>query len=346
MGNGASILACAAYDTGTNTTMRMLLNFALDWTDVSTITSAILTIHSGNVYAYFNPTVSIQRNTSSWSEGTYVDGTLGLSDGNAVNWGNKPSVTEYGAVTWNPGVTHSSWCSVDITNIVKAWAPSATVTGGGDESPYGITIKAATEGIRNNNWDASTKDASGNYGAYITLTYNDSPDVSSIDDWQEITGDYYPWKYYANLYDGQCKVWDKGLQVNPLNDQAVEPSNDCFASLIELKALREVIPMGTILPLALQRIDNNSNQITYYKSYTAGDTVTTAAGYRKFEPGGTFSKFGVTWSGAAQQYTTFFDDDCNACYPDGFHFGIVDHRNNMVFESDKESGYVTMSGGL
>jgi len=148
---------------------------------------------------------------------------------------------------------------------------------------------------------------------------------------------------FTDAYEGEC-ILTSGYMPLTISDSALAPSNDCHASIIEARVLQEICPANTILPLALQRIDNDSNQIYYHKTFTSNDTTTTSAGFRQFEPGGFFSKFNVTWSGATNQYTTFFPTDCANCYPDGFNFGVVDQDNNMVFQSDAVNGNCNFGG--
>jgi len=144
----------------------------------------------------------------------------------------------------------------------------------------------------------------------------------------------------VNVYSAEC-LGVSGYISAPINDKSLDPQNDCYASLVEIKTLQELVPANKILPLGLQRIDNNNSQILYDMYYDSDDTITTPSGYRKFEPGGFFSKYTVTWTGSpSTYYTTFFPNDCANCYPDGFSFAILDQNNNMLYQSDQTSDSV------
>lgn len=128
------------------------------------------------------------------------------------------------------------------------------------------------------------------------------------------------------------------MEGKVISDTILESQNDCYASVVEVGAFKEIIGRGTIKPLVLQRIDNNNLQITYHHVPEADEMEDTDSGFVKFEPGGFFRKFAVSYSGASSTYTKFYDDDCSNCYPDGFNFGIVDHNNSLILSRDSTSG--------
>lgn len=131
-----------------------------------------------------------------------------------------------------------------------------------------------------------------------------------------------------------------------ISDRVIEPQNDCHASVIEVGAFKEILGVDTIRQLALQRVDNNNLQITYHHEPEASETVTTDNGFRKFEPGGFFRRFTLTYSGANSSFNKFFDDDCSNCYPTAFHFGVMDQNNNLMYRTTNSSGTVTRTVGL
>lgn len=166
--------------------------------------------------------------------------------------------------------------------------------------------------------------------------------------------------WYGSVFDGQPPNDGWAFQCDPnyqpgdlpfitssapgimhgsvISDRVLEPQNDCFASIVEIGAYKEILPRDTVKPLALQRIDNNNLQITYSHAVDSGEMETTEEGYRKYEPGGFFRRFSINWSGASSTYTKFYDSDCANCYPDGFALGVVDQHNNLVYSSDSSSG--------
>jgi len=129
--------------------------------------------------------------------------------------------------------------------------------------------------------------------------------------------------------------YSEGIEID---DRTQKPNNDCYASAVEISASKEIITRDTIKPLALQRIDNNNLQITYYHQAQASETITTSGGFRSFEPGGLFRNITLNYSGAGSSYTKFFDTDCTNCYPDSFNFGVSDQNNTLIYSSDSSSG--------
>ena len=163
--------------------------------------------------------------------------------------------------------------------------------------------------------------------------------------------------YYGNIYDllPAADLWDLqcdptypgGVIYNaPIDDKNLGRGNDCFASIVEINALKEIMPVDNILPLGLQRIDNNSSQIKYFHTADPVETTTTSDGFRKFEPGGFFRRFSVTYTGAATTYTKFFANDCTNCYPDGFNFGIMDQVNNLIVSDYNDTDTVNADAHL
>ena len=154
-------------------TLRSLLQFTLNWTGVYGITKAELKIvTSPSNYHGVKTTdpIYVRRNTSSWSEGTRGSDEVWYAD-NAVEWDNKPSTTTTGQASHTPSSSNSSTRTIDITNIVKAWAPTS-IPGGGGASNYGITLLQQSEASGNYTEFQSRE---GGTDAYILLTYVDTP---------------------------------------------------------------------------------------------------------------------------------------------------------------------------
>lgn len=169
--------------------------------------------------------------------------------------------------------------------------------------------------------------------------------ISNVYSWHGTNFDEDPpidlWEYECNpdyVQGSIPSIPGKARMKEPINDRTLEPANDCHASIIEVGAYKEIIPLDNVKYLALQRIDNNNRQIRYTYNPVAGKTFTTDSGYRKFEPGSLFRKMRLTWSGAGTAYTKFFDDDCDGCFPDGFNLGIMDQNNSLVLATDSTSG--------
>lgn len=151
------------------------------------------------------------------------------------------------------------------------------------------------------------------------------------------------WDYQCNpdyVAGGDSFFGSKtGIMKNSeINDRVLEAANDCNASIVEVGAMQEIIGKDTIRPLAMQKIDNNNLQITYTHTPETWETRTATNGQRKFEPGTFFRNIIIDYSGASSNYTKFFNKDCTNCYPDGFHFGVLDNDQNVVYMSDNSSG--------
>lgn len=181
---------------------RSLIQFTTDFSDVASITSAVLTLKSsrsndGTVGGYArgahgtfsSTTMQIDRVTGVWSAGTYGNDEI-FNGSNAVEWSNKPTSTTTGRATVaTPSSRPSSPTNltVDITDIVRAWAP-ATVTGGGATTNYGIQLKSNEEGSGSDNayyefysQEGGSSGISGAVAPFITLTYTETTSVPPVD---------------------------------------------------------------------------------------------------------------------------------------------------------------------
>jgi len=211
---------------------RSFIQFTTDFSDVASITSAVLTLKSarandGTVNGYlrdehgtfYATTMQVDRVTGSWSAGTAGNDEL-VSSGNALEWETMPSVTTTGRATVaTPSSRPASPTNltVDITDIVRAWAP-ATVTGGGAATNYGIRLKSSEESISSTlplssgensalgidfawyefySQEGGASGISGAVAPFITLTYTETtstppPDPEEPPDEGGGTGTFYP----------------------------------------------------------------------------------------------------------------------------------------------------------
>ena len=174
---------------------RSYIQFTTDFSDVASITSAVLTLKSarandGTVGGYTRSahgtfsatTMQIDRVTGTWSAGTYGNDEI-FYGANALEWSNKPASTTTGRATVSTPSSRPSSptnLTVDITDIVRAWAP-ATVTGGGAAANYGIQLKSNEEGAGSDNaWyefysqEGGASGISGAVAPFITLTYTET----------------------------------------------------------------------------------------------------------------------------------------------------------------------------
>jgi hypothetical protein len=163
-------------------TLRSLVQFNLDFSDVTSITSATLYLttarsNDGTVSGYVrdahgtfaSAAMHISRVTSAWTEGTYGNDET-FNGSNSVEWSNQPSTTVEDRVSFTSRSSRPSTPTedvIDITGIVTDWFNGAT--------NYGIQIKYQTESTsRFTEWYSREGDAStisGAVGPYIVLEY-------------------------------------------------------------------------------------------------------------------------------------------------------------------------------
>ena len=197
---------------------RSYIQFTTDFSDVESITSAVLTLKSARVTdgtvggytrsghgTFYATTMQIDRVTASWNAGTRGNDEIFYGD-NSLEWSNKPASTTTGRATVSTPSSRPSSptnLTVDITTIVRAWAP-ATVTGGGAAANYGIQLKSSEEGSGSDNaWyefysqEGGASGISGAVAPFITLTYTEitstpPPDPEEPPDEGGGTGTFYP----------------------------------------------------------------------------------------------------------------------------------------------------------
>ena len=174
VGAGADDHLPVGKGTGSTTPVRSLLKFNLDWTGVATITSAQLKVYRTSYHgSIVSPSFYIKRVTSTWSEGTRGSDEAWYAD-NAVEWSNQPSTTSTDHVQETSAA--SGWNTYDITDIVKAWAPTS-IPGGGNQTNYGIMLKYSSANSSTNDEVAGhyaefeSREHSSGHDPYILLTY-------------------------------------------------------------------------------------------------------------------------------------------------------------------------------
>src|SRR5262245_47510434 len=124
-------------------TFRSALVFTLDFSGMKQIQSAVLNlVTSTQVHLGFSstPDFYVQRCTAGWTANgasSSVDGGSGWSTSPTV-WPGPPS-TATGRASKRAPTGETANLTVDITAIVKAWAP-ATVDGGGGQPNYGVLL--------------------------------------------------------------------------------------------------------------------------------------------------------------------------------------------------------------
>lgn len=119
-------------------TYRAAVKFqTIPWTKVRAIKSATLGLRTTTqVRVGFgsSPKLEVRRATSNWSEGS----SSSPSSGNSVVWPG-PNTTTTGAKTSAMPTGQDAEKSIDITALVRAWAPVSA--GGSGASQYGIVLR-------------------------------------------------------------------------------------------------------------------------------------------------------------------------------------------------------------
>lgn len=157
-------------------TFRGVVRFALDWTNVRRINSARLYMRtSSQVHVGFSsaPDIYVRRATTSWNPNS---GQSGADSGGGPGWSTSPvvypgpSTTTAGQASKRMPTAESTWTDVDITAIVRAWAPLA-IEGGTYQANYGVVLLGVASG------DVSEVQSSKSvYAPYIVLDYaSDAP---------------------------------------------------------------------------------------------------------------------------------------------------------------------------
>jgi hypothetical protein len=189
LGQGAGDNVAVGYISSTGWLLRGLMEFNLDFSGVTAITSATLYVQAYNRPGQNNTIwemgsgMDIYRNTSAWSEGTRGADGVWYST-NAVTWANKPAYTSTGfkriTTAQIPNATPDlgDVYALDVTDIVRSWAP-VTVTGGSGSANHGITLKMVSETSANGGGvefrtkeDSAINGGSSYAGAFIVLTYD------------------------------------------------------------------------------------------------------------------------------------------------------------------------------
>lgn len=162
LGNGAEQhLPVGMHSSGN--LFRALLHFALDFSDVVTITAATLHLKStSQVHIAFgsSPTIRVKRLTSAFTGSGGSEGTWSSSAN--PDWGSQPgSTTTDQSGADNVGSSESAWSTTNIVSILNYWL------GGGTN--YGILVKADSEASTADSWEFYSRNSS--YDPYITITY-------------------------------------------------------------------------------------------------------------------------------------------------------------------------------
>jgi hypothetical protein len=154
------------------------VQFGLDWTNVANIVSATLNYYTDEFTsfglagepgimpqpgAHDSPLIGVYRLTSAFTVGNNTDTHFDSSDYTG------PAHTTSGGKNGHPSKAPDVLNHLDITSIVKAWAPS-TVAGGGKATNHGILIKGSSDTTANISLWSSKHTGGGGVSERMTIT--------------------------------------------------------------------------------------------------------------------------------------------------------------------------------
>jgi hypothetical protein len=150
--------------------LRTAMAFNADWSGMTGITRAELKLKTaGQTHVGFGttPRIFVQRITGAWS----------ASGGGESNWTATgqpdpfPASTATGRADSVITRSENALVSIDITDIVKAWAPVAA--GGSNAANYGIALLSYNEG--STAYTTEFLSSLGGYASSIVVTYTEAP---------------------------------------------------------------------------------------------------------------------------------------------------------------------------
>jgi hypothetical protein len=154
---------------------RALMQFALDFSDVSQITSAILWVRtSSQTHLAFGsaPRVIVSRAYTSWSEGSQSCES-GYSASNSVVYPGPSIRTTDQCTSSTFSGAENTWTGIDITPIIESWAPAATLKRDGSpgdaQANMGVRVQSFNEGSGTYTTEFLSRSSSSD--PYIALAY-------------------------------------------------------------------------------------------------------------------------------------------------------------------------------
>ena len=182
---------------------RSFMYFPVDFTGMTGITSATITLHAysrsgkNNIDWEFTGSstadgMQIRPVTASWVEGTKgADGIWWYN--NAIAWANQPATTTTGAVDISSGISntrpsHGTKYTFTVTDLVRYWAPASISVGGSsglNNSNNGIRLAMRDEttgadgGVEFCSREDDIINGGTSYDAYIEITYTTALTVPS-----------------------------------------------------------------------------------------------------------------------------------------------------------------------
>lgn len=139
---------------------------------------------------------------------------------------------------------------------------------------------------------------------------------------------------YEDRWSYQC---GELLPDTGINARALDVTNDCHASVVEMGLYSEIIGRDELSSLTYLQIDNDNRQIYYNHTVDSFELKTTSDGFVIYEPGATLRKARVTWTGATTSFNKFFSQDKDNSIATS-NFAIADDKNSVIYRTTLTSG--------
>lgn len=242
------------------------VRFALNWSGVGKIVSAILTIYTddglGNMPSTSteSPKVKVRRLTDGFTEGNAPDGEWQAND-YTVAAGTSSDQRFVGVSRAELALN-----SIDITAIVEDWAPSTVKrrngAGGGKRPNYGLGLFGTTE-TKQNIGLVSRKWPDAQYRPVITLTYEYGPTAPDAPTNASPSGSV------SSLVDFQGDFTD-----------SQRPTDTLASSTVQVYDAGRAVTVATNNRVTLAAHGLKANDVVYFTSLTGGTGLSTFTGYR------------------------------------------------------------------
>lgn len=273
------------------------LRFALDWTGVGRIVSAVLSLYTDDGLGIMDsttnehPFVAVQRLTTAFSEG------VGPSSGFQTNDYTAPKATTSDRALVNLTRAVFGLNSIDITAMVEDWAPKTVQRRdgkpGGAASNFGVGLYGSADATKN--WAGFSEDYSNaTFRPIVTLTYEyavtkpDTPGtltptgaVDSLTDFQGSFSDTDPSDFiaysevevYTSAATNAGEVVTGGTRLYAVKKAATdtEKINARFAHV------PDVLPLRTLTTYKWRaRVYDNEGQVSLWTNLTSFSVNNTA----------------------------------------------------------------------
>lgn len=200
-------------------------------------------------------------------------------------WWGGPTINNNRAYDWSLNYSNDN---SSFTNLYSTPTPSYHIM---KPEHYGRTIYMGETGfdldqvnasglpssIEAQYWKLNITGTHAWYGSIFTGVYTDEWDWECNE---------------SDVYNGEARE-SPTISGGVINKTELTPSNDCYASAIEIELSRKIIGRDSIPNYSYHQIENDNRQITYVH-YPEASEMITAGSSKKYEPGNHFRLLTVT----------------------------------------------------